>query len=382
MKYDLVLMALVGILIAGCVQQQMHLCSDKETIVYSLDQCPPFDEEYEECMDMPLESEYYYDESPRDKCFYNLAVKRENTSLCNKILAEYYYSDYSPAKCGARIALLTDSLDECEELRGAATRNDCYSEYAMMTDDPSVCDSLPSGNARDECLSQFIGWLSVPPSWDICEKFSKAGYRDECYYYAAEDTADLSYCEKMSGSSYAYEKSSCYANVAMEYMDASICGELADTDDRNSCYFEYAYDTDEPYVCDNVESVSERDECLYQFISGWYGGSDWSFCDTFNKTSYRDECYYDAADDTLDTSYCDKISGDSYYYDKASCYGNIADWSGNPMICSELTTTREKDDCYYYYATTYPYRPEACNNIVDESLREMCEEEASDSYWW
>ncbi len=378
MKSYIVLLVL-ALLAFGCIgEERMYVCDDGETVVYSKADCPPYDEEYEECADMPLSAGYYYD-SPRDECFYELAIKREDVSLCNKILSTDEYDTYNRGGCGATIAFLKGNATECEGLTTFASR-DCYAEYAELTEDYTACLFISSRNARDDCLYQFIGYYIVPESWDICEEFDDEDYMYECYYEAAKETLDVSYCDKIQGESYYYDRPSCYGQMAASNSDLTICGKLADKEDRNGCYSYYADYIEDLSVCYRIEAGSSRDNCLYQFTNWWFSPGSWDFCDDFNDTDYKDECYYEAASDTYDLSYCDKISDEAYYYDRSYCYYNIAWYSDDPSICDRLTTTEEKDDCYYEYATDYPYSPEVCQYITSEYLKDECLYWADDYY--
>ena len=275
MKSYMILLVLAGLLLTlGCIQEQpveqepstMYICDDGKTVVSSLAECPKVDTGYQECAGMPLESTGYYDESPRDTCFYSLAIVRENISLCNKILSSDEYYEYTRAACGAKVALLKGAPAECEKLLTKMDTVDCYSAYAYDTDDISVCSMLKSTDDKDECMYEFVGYYNTPPGgWSICEQLTDEDYKNSCYYYAADDTLDLSYCDKMSDkySSIYWMKSECYDNIASQKNDPTICEGLSDEEDRDDCYYEYA--TDYPYhmeVCDYITSKYIKSDCI------------------------------------------------------------------------------------------------------------------------
>ena len=360
MRFYIVLFVLSGLLfLSGCAQQEptRYLCEDGKTIVTSLADCPPYDEEYEECMETPTSGDYY-GESPRDQCFYSLAISRENISLCNKILTSDPYYEFSRASCGRDVAIVKGDPSLCEELLTKSDTSKCYSLYALEAEDYSLCNFVADDYDKDECLYGFLmdyTWSYKSPDWSMCGDFSNSEYRDECYYYAAEDKADLSYCDKLSGSSFYYDKAGCYGEVAVASDDTTICSKLGTAGKRDECYYKFLYE--------------------YQWS---YYYPDWSLCDKFSKSSYRDECYQYAASDTFELSYCDKISGTSFYT-KADCYADVAYGSYNPSICERLSTVAERDDCYYSYAVD-SYSPAVCDYIEDEYLRDDCEW-MTDYYW-
>ena len=252
---------------------QQYLCPDGVNVVANLNTCPPYDREYEECLDMQASSDYY-GSSSRDECFFNLALQRENVSLCKKVLANDLYSDFTSGKCGALMAISADDPRVCEEL-GMVGKYDCYAELATQLEDPYMCDYITLSSKKDDCLYSY---LSV-----------------------------------------------------------------------NSYYIE-----------------------------------DWSFCDKLSeKSDNRDYCLNQAAYYTGTASYCDRIQGDGGYfgYSQPSCYASVAKQKDDPTVCSGLSTTPKRDDCYYDYASTYPYDESACNRITDGSKKSRCVDYTNDSYY-
>ncbi|MFH0737657.1 MAG: hypothetical protein V1827_03825 [Candidatus Micrarchaeota archaeon] len=284
MKRFILVLASV-LFLSGCISESepssaqgapsaQFVCPDGVNVVANLNLCPPYDQEYEECLDMDAASDYY-GSSARDQCFFNLALQRENASLCKKVLAtDSYYSEYSSGRCGALLAMSEDDASVCEGL-GMVGKYDCYAELATMLEDASMCDYVTLSSKKDDCL--------------------------------------------------------------------------------------YTYFTTNSYYID-----------------------DWSFCDKFSeKSDNRDYCFNTAAYNSGSVSYCDKIQGDGGYYgySQAGCYASVARQNDDPGVCSGLSTSPKRDDCFYDYAMTYPYDETACNRIVDGSKKSRCANEANYSYY-
>lgn len=293
----------------GCIYFQpepahQYLCSDGLTVVSDLNDCPYVDAELKECED--ASSTASYGASEADVCYYELAMDRENASLCKKIRNTDDWYDPTAAKCAAEIAMYTDDVTVCEEL-SFLSKYDCYFELAVQSEDYTICGQITSSNKRDEC----------------------------------------------------------YADLADELYDYTICS--------------------------YISSSSTKDDCLYDYVS-WnsYYIDDWSICDLFSTSAdwEQDYCYQKAAERTGQLSYCDKItssSGGGYYYSyytKPDCYGKVAKGKRQPSICEQLTDSDDKDDCYYEYATSYPYDVSTCNNIVDTYTKEDCIDYANYSYYY
>jgi carbohydrate-binding DOMON domain-containing protein len=51
-------------------------------------------------------------------------------------------------------------------------------------------------------------------------------------------------------------------------------------------------------------------------------------------------------------------------------------------LCGELSTQTEKDDCYYSYATSYPYDVSVCDYINSSYRKENCIYYANYTYYY
>ncbi len=291
--------------LSDCPEPEKHyLCPDGLTVVGDMADCPKVDTELKECEE--ASDEGYYGASDRDVCYYELAIYRENASLCRKIRNTDDWYDYTAAKCGAEIALFTGDVGVCEEL-SFLSKYDCYEEVAKQTEDPSICAEITTSGKKDDC----------------------------------------------------------YSAMAAELEDPSICLEISSGNDMDDCIYNYIYD--------------------YASWGGYYM-DDWSICDEFSAPKWEQSyCYQEAAEDTGDLTYCDKITveGGYYYsYSKSSCYATVAKDKSNPSLCAKLSDMEDRDDCYYSYAVTYPYKEEVCDNIVDTNLKEDCVYMTGDSYYY
>ncbi len=216
-----------------------------------------------------------------------------------------------------------------------------------------------------------------------CERASsKSDYygesdQDACYYNLAVDRGNISLCKKIHGTdSYGtYTQAKCGAELAVAEGDPKVCDSLG-LISKADCYNEVATQTENPEVCLMISNGDKKDTCIYDYVlSNYYSMRDWSICDNISQGSYEASyCYQSAATTTESTSYCDKISGSGgiYSYSKAECYGTVAKDSHNPGLCERLSTTTDKDECYYEIATSYPYDQSQCGKIVDQGRKGDC----------
>lgn len=279
-----------AVFLAGCTLQEtstqppstppqtqpttQYICQDGRTIVAKLSDCPAVDTEYEEC-DKASSQEDYYGSSDRDVCFYELAIERDNATLCKKVRSTSSYGDYTTAKCGAEIALSKDDPTVCEDL-GLVSKYDCYSELATQTSDPSYCERITSGSKKDDCLGDYLYANSYYiTNWSLCDKFSAASSdKSYCYNLAATRTKNTQYCDKIEDSSYGYgtySKPSCYAGVAKQSKNPSLCSQFSTTTEKDECY--YAYATTYPKdlsVCNSITDELKKDDCVYYANYSYY----------------------------------------------------------------------------------------------------------------
>lgn len=87
----------------------------------------------------------------------------------------------------------------------------CYQAAAMQENDPEGCAKIKGEG--------FEG--SNPP-------------RDKCYLKIAENTGDLSVCDKIEGGMYSYTKEECYLETSIKHENPSGCMKLSDSD-KDSC---------------------------------------------------------------------------------------------------------------------------------------------------
>lgn len=272
-------LSVFAVFLLGCTAQQalpapqpapeprQYICDDGVTIVTDLVNCPKIDKELKECEEASSKSDYY-GESDRDICFFDLALSRENVSLCRRIMpSDSYYSEYTAAKCGAELALLKDNPNLCDELT-ISSKYECYSILAEELEDYTLCEYITSKSKKDDCLYDYLSYnLYYIDDWDICEMFSETSWeRSYCYTEAASQTGSIKYCDNVEdgyGGYYSYSKADCYAEVALAENKASICEGLSDSDDRDDCYYYYAttypYDVD---TCKKIKDSNYKDDCI------------------------------------------------------------------------------------------------------------------------
>ena len=137
---------------------------------------------------------------------------------------------------------------------------------------------------------------------DECKQISNENYKDSCYFDLAEETGDLSICEKLTDKTANRKKRHCYINLARETGDISICEKIKE----NNNYLSKEY----KYNC--YASVAE-------------GTKNINICDEkFEEGSWKDSCYSNVAGQTGDNSICEKIVDEVR---KNGCYFSVWAWA-------------------------------------------------------
>jgi len=253
MKY-VILFAVCLFLFLGCIEGEpqvtepientTYVCDDG-TIVSSPEFCPEVDGESDSCLAS----------SDSDACFYSLAISRNDASLCTEIKSLDPQEEYNQMNCAAEIALSKGDYEECEKIED---RYSCYSKYAIETSDYSVCEMIIEGVfAREECMSAL---LTASSDWDSCDDISDFKLMDECYYDAAIDTGNMSYCGLISPRK-DYINMDCYADAGALNNDFSGCKNLQGVD-VEMCYVKYALNTGDSSVCEQINMTELKVHCM------------------------------------------------------------------------------------------------------------------------
>jgi PBP1b-binding outer membrane lipoprotein LpoB len=270
----LLLLGILGIFavfLAGCTQapsaptqpQTEHLCSDGTTIVTDLSQCPQVDSQMLQCQ-KESDTEDSDGDSPHSTCLFNLAVERENVSICKEIYtSQPDYADYTAAKCGAQIADSMNDPTVCDQL-GLSASSECYNQLATSAQDPTICESIKTSTQRDSCIYNYVLDNSDTISdWSICDDLTPGSSDAEyCYYTAAMSTDSTNYCDKLSANAITYTLADCYGNVAFDTGAPTLCKSLSKQSDSDECYYYYATSAANTSTCNYISDPTKKMDCI------------------------------------------------------------------------------------------------------------------------
>ncbi|MBI4399776.1 hypothetical protein HY570_03420 [Candidatus Micrarchaeota archaeon] len=266
MNRELVLSIFVfSLLLFGCTQEnnngkdqpptKLIVCPDGKTAVQDPASCPKMDAGLLEC---EKEASSTYGQSPRDSCYYDLAIERKNASICVKIENTLPYGK-SKVNCVGELALDASNPELCIELIGS-DRNVCYSYYAFETLDPSVCEKISAGTLRDDCYSKLVYDLRDPK---MCEKIESRITKDGCYFTIAVNLHKVEYCDQVISSGIVYSIEACYAFIAKYESSPETCNKLTKNSSIENCYYAYAVlYPPQKNVCELIRDTSLKERCI------------------------------------------------------------------------------------------------------------------------
>lgn len=157
------------------------------------------------------------------------------------------------------------------------------------------------------------------------------------------------------------DKNYCYADIAAERKDASICNKL---EDKNICYSSVAIRNQDEIICEKIQNQSERNICFSSIASL---KSDLLICDKIQEQNDKDGCYEVIAENKQDSEICDKIH---YQSNREECYYYIAGGLRDVKLCDKIQNKSLIEDCYnfvYSFVAEEKDDISICNKITDWS---------------
>lgn len=267
----------------------------------------------------------------KDTCFMHVSIAKGNAVLCSKNISDKntikscedlvnLKCDISDGDCYIKIAEAKKDISFCDKIQDSSRdKAICYSMVGMYTKDESVCNKIGSDPEsgyyyKDECYGRWVNSFRKDPK--ICEKIGS----DSCYLDIARFSPSLSLCNKIKNNTEA--KSVCYALVAYDKKDSSLCAKVEDGMYKKTCYVNVAVAKEDMSVCDNI--VDEGDKKTFCYGGGYLMlallKKDVGFCDKIDfDTGFKNGCYVEVAALTKDKTICEKISGENAKEAKEKC---------------------------------------------------------------
>lgn len=298
----------------------------------------------------------------KEECYYNLALEKNELSLCKKTGER---SEECERKVKIDKAVESKNPNNCFKIAEIDYDiADCISEIAVLKKDKNICDELPDffGNVLEDCYAK----LAISTNdLTLCEKTIGTAMDNACYATIVGKNKDpVQLCKTLSGLVFTYcvknidcEKTddvvACSAFVVEEQTSPEICEYQLNDAKKTDCYTELAIRLNNKNLCFKAQEVVcltkfaiekkefeicelTQDSC-YREYGRFYNQTD--MCSKMKESLNVDSCFKEFAMKENDTRLCNKIKDDTT---KKVCYSSIAYQLKDDSLCL-LAGEFEKD---------------------------------------
>ncbi|MCK5176274.1 MAG: hypothetical protein KAQ92_00985 [Candidatus Aenigmarchaeota archaeon] len=209
------------------------------------------------------------------------------------------------------------------------------------------------------CIDSEISQIAKKGDVSLCDKLDTSeniNRIEECYAAVAKETGEVSICRKMP------EKSSytgtCYENVALKTNNENLCAKIDAQVNRRECYTKIAINKKDMSICTKQDTDWRKDECIVA-VAKESGNVDNCRTIEITDTKYRDECILHFAQENRNELLCEDINDQKY---KDDCYLSIAPLIKGNLLCKKINNQYKRDKCHMKLAVEMNNDQE-CNNI-------------------
>jgi len=204
----------------------------------------------------PRGCELTSDRATQDDCYTQVAVLREDASLCENVKVGY-------SECYTDVAIETGNSSLCE--KGSYEVQQCITaanagDYNLCPEgfDRRICNDAVTERNPSLCTEELVVegecYDGLQERFVPCEVTERIrDYTEVCYLEIALNTNQASLCNQAGEAS-----DHCFFKIATTLNNASICENLTET--RDNCVAWVAFNTNNPDLC--YQAGSEAESCL------------------------------------------------------------------------------------------------------------------------
>jgi len=303
-----------------------------------------------------------------DSCHFDLAILNESVDECELISNETLLQD-----CYEQLSDV--SLAACLEVLDPDKKAFCTTAFALNNDEIDLCDLLSEG--RDSCKEAIDPCFSSTNE-PLCraldeEDPSYCMYDSDCLLDYSMIKQDASACKVIQNPVVA-------AGCESAIKKTDKCDDLDLQSERDYCYEVYAIYSDDYKVCTSItQDTSYRLNCLSLFA---VSEGNYSICvEGGLNLDYRWACFTNYSLLAHDLSGCEEIH-ELASSNKFNCVFEYAKKFGEPDACELISSLPTRDTCYQgaiiYSAENL--QPDHCDDISDFNWRNKCYNEAAKKY--
>lgn len=291
-------------------------------------------------------------------CLEEVAVASGDYSICLTL------EDASIDNCIYKVSVETGNETACEIINDINTMNDCYYEVAIKKDDYSMCskidNSFPEGvGKKDNC---FYSFAVSEGNGQLCDLISLS-YADgeykkySCYLDIIDVDPVMNYCNSILDENSANE---CYSKVGIANQDINSCNMITEQQEKYECVSSIAKNQKDYIICNNISGRYFSD-CIIEIVK--LTGEIEACSEIDFNLSAREDCYYESALKSQNPAYCEKITKSTEYKD--NCFKEVAILNSDSNSCKKISMNNTEDRDYCLMEVSFSLiSPEICEEIL------------------
>lgn len=194
------------------------------------------------------------------------------------------------------------------------------------------CEEIQDQYNKDYCYYDAVRYGA---GGIICTKIADQNMQNSCYFTAAKKEGNGELCEKID---YTELKEVCFAVVEK---NVNACGKL-NNEWKNRCYNDIALSKKDKSICGMIADEEERDHCIWDilFSLNFFGINREAICEELTNSKIKDLCYFDAANAEQNPAICEKIT------ESDKKYNCLAINSRDNNYCNKIMDLDRKQNCH------------------------------------
>lgn len=202
------------------------------------------------------------DDGQKDLCVKLLAIKSENSQLCDKIINKDAVQDCQD-RVNFEVATQNKDLELCKVIKEDNLSSSCViNAISQNKYKEQDCEKLEDENQKNLCLGHVLyEEATLKKDISLCQKIPGGGNDTECLQSIIGEHDNLDYCKSLSEELRQTCAQIIARKLAYEKKDKNICNEIIDDASKNECkeYVDGVLDSDNDGLTNLQEAVYKTD---------------------------------------------------------------------------------------------------------------------------
>ncbi|MCK4647494.1 hypothetical protein KAT24_01025 [Candidatus Pacearchaeota archaeon] len=275
--------------------------------------------------------------------------------ICSKLLIEKNIGDYEYLESGYGPDIDTQAPLFSDEGAHIGVVKCCVAGYKNANEGGVL---ICPYNSRED-VENLVKWAMLRDQYLVLEKYKgQEVFRDgrEMMIIWTHDNYAIVVAGDRRGYSFSEEIANAYlrkyrsdlevpeapSEEELIYAKILTCEKTTDSDERRSCYQDVAQETKNSSYCEKIE---DRNALCYALVAKEI--KDINLCEKINYPDGKHMCYSMVAAEMKDINLCEKIT---YGGRKEYCYSGVATQSKDITLCERITEQEIRNGCYFSVA--------------------------------